>query len=202
MEPDDTGERLVDMDPGPVPARAHLWASGPRSAPAAAPAALELGGDEAFSAFYRSSRDAVARALALTLGDTDLAVEATDEAMARAFQRWSHVEAMANPAGWVYRVALNWACSSLRRRHRAPRPTAAPEVAGIGPIAEPTVAKALADLDVRQRAVVVCRYLLGWSEAETAVALGTPVGTVKSRLHRASRLLAARLSHLRPEDDQ
>jgi RNA polymerase sigma-70 factor (ECF subfamily) len=59
---------------------------------------------------------------------------------------------------------------------------------------------ALAELDVRQRAVVVCRYLLGWSEAETAAALSTPIGTVKSRLHRANRHLSQRLAHLREED--
>lgn len=161
---------------------------------------MELGDEATFCAFYRSSRDSVARALAVTLGDADLAAEAVDEAMARAFQRWPHVVIMNNPAGWVYRVAFNWAVSGLRR-HRALRSLAVPtDVPGIGAISEPSVAKALADLDVRQRAVVVCRFLLGWSEAETAAALGTPVGTVKSRLHRASRLLATRLSHLRPEE--
>lgn len=155
--------------------------------------------EEAFTEFYRASRNSVARALAVTLADADLAAEAADEAMARAFQRWSQVGLMENPAGWVYRVGFNWACTGLRRRGRAPQPVA--EVAGgLGPISEPAVMRALAELDVRQRAVVVCRYLLGWTEAETAVALATPVGTVKSRLHRASRLLATRLAHLRPEE--
>jgi DNA-directed RNA polymerase specialized sigma24 family protein len=173
-----------------------------RAAAAVAPAALEAGGEAAFCAFYRSSRDPVARALAVTLGDPDLAAEAVDEAMARAYQRWAHVEVLGNPAGWVYRVAFNWAASGLRRRRRLPRFLARPEVTGIGAVGEPAVAEALAELEVRQRAVVVCRYLLGWSVAETAAALNTPEGTVKSRLHRASRLLAARLSHLRSEEGQ
>jgi DNA-directed RNA polymerase specialized sigma24 family protein len=42
--------------------------------------------------------------------------------------------------------------------------------------------------------------LLGWSEAETAHALGIRPGTAKSRLHRATATLAQQLSHLRPED--
>jgi RNA polymerase sigma-70 factor (ECF subfamily) len=69
--------------------------------------------------------------------------------------------------------------------------------------AEPDVLVALAELDVRQRSVVVCRYLLGWSEGETAAALSTAPGTVKSRLHRANRHLSQRLAHLRdcPEED-
>jgi RNA polymerase sigma factor (sigma-70 family) len=154
----------------------------------------------AFSDFYRESRDPVARALILTLGDRDLAVEAVDEAMARAYQRWTRVRALDNPGGWVYRVALNWASSVLRRRHRAPRPNVERDPTDIDPVNEPDVLRALAELDVRQRAVVVCRYLLGWSEAETAKALSTPVGTVKSRLHRATRHLATRLAHLRLEE--
>ena len=40
------------------------------------------------------------------------------------------------------------------------------------------------------RQVVVCRYLLDLDEAETAVVLDWPRGTVKSRLHRALDQLA------------
>jgi RNA polymerase sigma-70 factor (ECF subfamily) len=61
--------------------------------------------------------------------------------------------------------------------------------------------RALAELEVRQRAVVVCRYVLGWSEAETAAALSISAGTVKSRLHRANRQLSSRLAHLRDEKE-
>ena len=45
----------------------------------------------AFHDFYSGSRDRVGRALAVTLGDADLAAESVDEAMARAYQRWSSV---------------------------------------------------------------------------------------------------------------
>jgi RNA polymerase sigma-70 factor (ECF subfamily) len=42
--------------------------------------------------------------------------------------------------------------------------------------------------------VVVARYLLDMSEADTARALGIPVGTVKSRLSRALSNLKETLS--------
>ena len=71
-----------------------------------------------FHDFYRATRDRVGRALALTLRDGDLAAECVDEAMARAYQRWSSVQTMDNPAGWVYRVGLNVARSRLRRPGR------------------------------------------------------------------------------------
>ena len=45
----------------------------------------------------------------------------------------------------------------------------------------------------RDREVVVCRYLLDLSEAETAQALGWPKGTVKSRTARALARLRTRL---------
>jgi RNA polymerase sigma factor (sigma-70 family) len=153
-----------------------------------------------FSDFYREGRERIARALSLTLADHDLAVEAVDEAMARAYQHWNRVGGLDNPGGWVYRVALNWSRSVLRRRRRAPRPRPDRDATDIGPVSEPAILRALAELDVRQRAVVVCRHLLGWSEEETAIALSTPVGTIKSRLHRANRILAARLNHLRNEN--
>jgi RNA polymerase sigma factor (sigma-70 family) len=52
----------------------------------------------------------------------------------------------------------------------------------------------LAGLSPAYRQVVTCRYLLDLDEAETAVVLGWPRGTVKSRLHRALRQLGHILS--------
>ena len=48
-------------------------------------------------------------------------------------------------------------------------------------------------LDTPEREVLVCRYLLDLSEAETAITLGVPKGTVKSRTARALTKLRNRL---------
>lgn len=154
----------------------------------------------AFHDFYVINRDRVGRALAMTLGDADLAADAVDEAMTRAYQRWTTVRDMENPAGWVYRVGLNVARSRIRRLTRRRRTH--PDPAGDVPepsVIEPAILRALRELPVDHRSVVVCRLLLGWSEAETAEALGIRPGTAKSRLHRATTTLADKLSHLRPE---
>ncbi|MCU1426535.1 MAG: putative polymerase subfamily sigma factor [Actinomycetia bacterium] len=155
-----------------------------------------------FVDFYETTRDRVGRALAMTLGDVHLAAEAVDEAMARAFQRWDRVGRLDSPGGWVYRVGLNWATSVLRRRHRAPNPPAERGPTDVGPLSEPDVAAALAELPSRQRAVIVCRFYLGLSEAETAATLAIRPGTAKSRLSRALRHLETRLAHLAPEEQQ
>jgi DNA-directed RNA polymerase specialized sigma24 family protein len=136
-----------------------------------------------FEAFYREGYADIARALTATLGDFDLAQEATDEAMVRAYARWEKIRSYDNPGGWVYRVGLNWARSARRRLTRVlpfhERRVVDP------PATDPAHDAALRNLDISLRAVVVCRLLLDWSVDQTAAALRLKPGTVKSRLHRA-----------------
>jgi RNA polymerase sigma factor (sigma-70 family) len=162
----------------------------------AAPVAPDVARTETFEAFYRAQADRVYRALALTLGNDDVAREATDEAMTRAYARWTRIGVLDNPAAWVYRVGLNWATSVWRktRRERAHSDadrhpsTAPPDPAALAARA------ALHALPRTQRAVVVCRIFLELSTAETAAILGTTEGTVKSRLARGLAGLRATLT--------
>ena len=127
------------------------------------PGAVTAGAD--FAHFYRVERVALHRALALTLADADLAAEAVDEAMVRAYQRWKRISTYDSPAGWVYRVALNWAISHQRRASRSvPVATIHESAAAEGPEpADDGLARAIAALPTQQRAVVVLRYHLDWS---------------------------------------
>ena len=139
-----------------------------------------------FEDFYRSRRDQVFRGLTLTLRDRDLAADATDEAMARAYQHWRSVSTYNNPEGWAYRVGLNWARSRMRRRKREVRGFRLEERPGHEVVpADPALAAALAQLPLQQRAVVVLRFYYDWSTEQVAKSLGIPTGTVKSRLARA-----------------
>jgi RNA polymerase sigma-70 factor (ECF subfamily) len=149
-----------------------------------------------FTDFYRTTWPDVARALTFAVGDRDLAVDATDEAMARAYPRWDKIRQYDNPAAWVYRVGLNWARSYHRRLARR-LPFAHREVTEAIPVTDPAVREALLALPLRLRSVVVCRLLLDWSVADTAEALGVRPGTVRSRLHRALQSLESSLHHLR-----
>lgn len=140
-----------------------------------------------FEAFYADRSDEVYRTLAVTLRDSDLAREATDEAMVRAYSRWSKVSRLNNPSGWVYRVAYNWALDRLRRS--APLLQNFVDGSIEDPLPRPDIARALHALPVEQRAVVVLRVVHDWSEDDVAYALDVPVGTVKSRLSRALEIL-------------
>lgn len=188
IEPNGDPERLQDMEATlsrptvsvPAVARPRLSSRDAQSATAS------------FDAFYAESYTDVARALSITLGDAAWGREAADEAMTRAFDRWKDVAGYSNPAGWVYRVGLNWARSWHRKLNR--RLPWATETVALPSTHDTALDDALADLDMKYRAVVVCRYLLDWSTEETSRALDLPTGTVKSRLSTG-------LTHLRLQLD-
>jgi RNA polymerase sigma-70 factor (ECF subfamily) len=145
-----------------------------------------------FDGFFLARHDAMVRALSLTLGDDELGRDAASEGFARALQRWNRVSRYDNPAGWVYRVGLNWALSRRRRSRREVLvgDTGSDDRRAISPVlapavADPSITTALKTLSIDHRAVVVGRYYLDWSERQLAEALDVAPGTVKSRLSRA-----------------
>ena len=139
---------------------------------------------QSFEEFFTAQHPHLLRALTLALGDVELGRDAASEGFVRALQRWERVCAYQNPAGWIYRVGLNWARSHRRKTvrevaaHPADRAFASPEP-------DLAIATALRALSLDHRAVVVGRYYLDWSEVEIAAALDIARGTVKSRLSRA-----------------
>jgi RNA polymerase sigma-70 factor (ECF subfamily) len=150
-----------------------------------------------FDAFYRRERATLYRALALTLRDADLAAEAVDEGMVRAYQNWWRIHGYDNPAGWVYRVALNWAISRTRVRSRSVAMDRLPEQSvEFAEPADAALARAIAALPSKTRAVVVLRFHMDWSVEQVAAALRVPPGTVKSRLHRGLAALRSELEEV------
>lgn len=138
-------------------------------------------------------RDRLYRAVALVVGDVWLASDALDEAMTRALARWDRVSSYDSPEGWVYRVAVNWARSAARKRRREDLWANPPEGATVDRVPDLELRRAIGDLPSKYRSVVVARYLLDWSTADTADALGIPEATVKTRLRRALSRLAKAL---------
>lgn len=141
-----------------------------------------------FETFYGVNPVRIFRAIALVLGNSDLALDATEEAMTRAAERWHDVGRYDNPSGWVYRVALNWARTQLRRFARE-RGALEFEPGYEESLPDPDLIDAVLGLPTDYRAVIVARFLLDWSVEDTARALEIPEGTVKTRTHRALKRL-------------
>ena len=131
--------------------------------------------------------DATAR---LVLRDRDLARDAVQEALIRA---WRDLPGLRDPDrfdAWLHRLTVN-ACLDLVR-HRRRRPVEVELIATDSPVTRDLshdlaqhdlLDQALRGLDPGHRAVVALHYLLGMPLHEVAASLGVPVGTVKSRLH-------------------
>lgn len=145
---------------------------------------------DGFDQFYRDNWDAIYRTVALTIRDADLAREAVDEAMVRALANWRQLRSGANPSGWVYRTAFNWAVDQIRRRNRDSQRQRLNRDAHWDPdTSRPDLTEKINRLTFDQRAVLVLRVVNDWSEEDVANALDIPVGTVKSRLSRALEVL-------------
>ena len=114
------------------------------------------------------------------------------QALARAWERWDRVGAMASPEGWVFRTARNLAVSRWRRRaiERRARRSAADRVVE-DPADDVAIRAAVASLPERQRATIVARFYLGLSVAETARELDCAEGTVKAATSQALDRLRA-----------
>src|SRR5262249_47284740 len=102
-------------------------------------------------------------------------------------------DAGAFPA-WLYRLARDRVLRQWRRRRPAHQPLEEVDVAeeseeGFTAEDAGRIHAALAGLAPEQREVIVLRFLEGMSYDDVARVVGTPVGTVKSRLHYAKQAL-------------
>lgn len=137
------------------------------------------------------------------LSDREQAEEAVQETFVKAWQAAGSFDVTRAFGPWLYQIARRTAVDLLRREARRPATTAlADEMsAGEGPTLDDAwqrweVRCALQDLSREDHELLRMTHYVRLSRAEIAQRLGIPVGTVKSRLHRAHRRLAARLSHL------
>ena len=157
------------------------------------------GDHEAFASLVRVAFARLDTAARLILRDTELARDALQEAMVRA---WRDLPGLRDPDrfdAWLHRLTVNTCLDAARHRRRRVievELTPMMDIAipdGSGPRADrDELDAALRGLEPELRAIVVLHYYLDLTLPETAQALGVPVGTVKSRLHRA--LAALRLT--------
>ncbi|MEW1889326.1 SigE family RNA polymerase sigma factor [Streptomyces sp. NPDC048567] len=152
---------------------------------------------EAFDAFYAATAKRLVATVYAMTGDLGEAEDAVQEAYVRAWQRWDKVSASGDPLPWVRTVAVRLSISTWRRtrgrlrahfRHGVP--------ADVPGLTEDRVALmgALEELNRDQRQAVVLHHMLGLPVEEVARETGASNGAVRTRLHRARRILGERLA--------
>jgi DNA-directed RNA polymerase specialized sigma24 family protein len=112
--------------------------------------------------------------------------DAIAESFAYAWEYWTRVQMMENPAGYLYRVAQ----SKARARKQGFLPW--PSDSSI-PDYEPGLAPALDELSPSQQRAVWLVHGCGWTYTETAVALDISPSTVGTHVSRGMEHLRARL---------
>ena len=154
-----------------------------------------------FDEFYRQTARQVIHLVYATTGDLTVAQDACQEAYARAWSRWSSVRGMAEPLSWVRTVARRVAISGWRKTQARDRAYVRMGVVESTPPPDENrvaVLAALAQLPDALRETVAMFYLADLSVEQISAELGSPVGTIKARLHRGRTQLASLLR----EDDR
>lgn len=145
--------------------------------------------EQEFTAFVRERGDRLLRYAHLLVADRAEAEDVLQVALMGVARHWS--KRLAAPEAYVRTAILNAVRDGARRRHLVPVPAEQTEERRDSDgdhcdalVARNRLERLLAPLPPRQRVTVVLRAIEGFSEAETAVALGCSVGTVKSNLAR------------------
>ena len=158
------------------------------------------GDREAFSVLAAGAVDRLYGIARMVLRDTELAEDATQEALVRAWRDLPTLRDVERFDAWLYRLIVRASADIGRHRGRwRAEVTVLPNEPS-----EPDRTSALADRDLLERglrrltdaqqAILVLHFYIGLSPNETADALDIPVGTAKSRLHYAIDALRAAIA--------
>lgn len=166
--------------------------------------ALADGEESAFLAIYRRRQASVFRYALHLAGDEEIAAEVVQETFLTLLREGGRLDARRGTVvSWLFAVARNQVLRQLaaRRRHLSLEEEEQQEIASgvcleTGLEQEQTAARVremLATLPPVYREVLVLCDMQEMSYEEVAAVAGCPVGTVRSRLHRARAMLAGKL---------
>lgn len=175
------------------------------------------GRSEAFGELVVRYQDRLFHTLLFVTGAADQAQDVAQDAFVHAFAKLSTFRGESAFYSWLFRIAMNAAVSRKRRDRRmsasldAARENAGHEPADGHPGSEPShsievserqalVRAALSELSEEYRTVLVLKEMEDLRYEEIAEIVGCPIGTVRSRIHRARSELREKLAVLFKEE--
>jgi len=168
---------------------------------------LQRGETEAFEMLVRRHEKTIFNLVYRMLGDYDEAAEVSQEVFLSAYRAIGQFRGDANFSTWLYRISLNH--TSTRRKTLIRRPQRNVAIEDTEPVRDlqPGPAETMEKKEIRERVqralnslepddatVILLRDLQDIPYEEVARLLEIPVGTVKSRLHRARQALKSQLA--------
>jgi RNA polymerase sigma-70 factor, ECF subfamily len=169
-------------------------------------------GTDATERFVRlagAELDRAYRLAGLILADQQEAEDAAQDAFERAWQSRGTLRDPAAFQAWFDRILVNVCRDRLRRRGRVrfvPIDSATGQVAAHDPYLavfdRDAVLTAMKGLDEEERIVLVLHYAADLTLDAVAARLGWPIGTVKTRLHRALEAIRSRVDHVTEGPDR
>jgi len=168
---------------------------------------VQQGDTDSFEVLVRRHQKAIFNLVYRLLGNYDEAAEVAQEVFLSAFKSIHQFRGEANFSTWLYRIGLNHASTrrkSLNSAQQRHIPLDGTEVIADGAVdpaknvehkeIQQRVQQALNSLDPEDARIVLLRDLQDIPYEDVAEMLDIPVGTVKSRLHRARQALKTSLA--------
>lgn len=157
----------------------------------------QLGEPAAFADLVQEMERPLLYYIAKMLGDQDAALDVLQNVWMAAFRKIRRLQEPAALRTWLYRLAHAQTVDCLRHdrsqqrveRQRAETLPETEEPSTFDHEHAAAVHRALDQLDVQHREVLVLQFLEGWSVQQIATVVGCPPGTVKSRTHYAKQAL-------------
>lgn len=155
---------------------------------------------DAFEALVRRHQRAVYAHALRFFGDPTPAEDAVQEVFIKVYRSLDGFDERSRFTTWLYRVTRNACLDAVRAAKRVPLPIDPLDVVSSSPgdlsdqvAVAATIEAGMRALAPEDRDALSAVALFGLSYAEAAAAIGVPEGTVKSRVFRARRSLAAML---------
>ena len=169
----------------------------------------QAGCTESFGELVKSHAGRAVAAAFLILGCHHDALDASQEAFVRS---WRHIRRFTGKSSfytWYYAILRNHCLDLLRRRRRNPGLGLSEQHIGADNQYNPVVfaesnegarqiRKAVLQLPIKQREIIVMSHFQEMSYKQIAEVLDIPLGTVMSRLHNARKALRAKLTGNKP----